>query len=64
MLEALLSMPGGWAVLPFVRLFCGQPSWYLWENEDGTIHHINQGESGEKGPTYALVLFIGPTRCT
>ena len=47
MLEALVSMPGGSAVLPFVRLFYGQPSRYLWEDEDEAIHHIHQGEGGE-----------------
>ena len=58
MLEALVSMPGGSAVLPFVRLFYGQPSRYLWEDEEGAIHHIHQGEGGEQGdpPTYALAL--------
>ena len=32
-----------------VRMFCGQPSSYLWEGDDGTVHHIEQGELGEQG---------------
>ena len=57
MLEALVSMPGGSAVLPFVRLFHGQPSRYLWEDEDGAIHHIHQGEGGEQGDPLMPLLF-------
>ena len=57
MSEALVSMPGGSAVLPFVRLFYGQPSRYLWEDEDGAIHHIHQGEGGEQGDPLMPLLF-------
>ena len=57
MLEALVSMPGGSAALPFVRLFYGKPSWYLWEDEDGAIHHIHQGEGGEQEDAVTPLLF-------
>ena len=50
-------MPGGSAVLPFVRLFYGQPSRYLWEDEDGAIHHIHQCEGGEQGDPLMPLLF-------
>ena len=46
MLEALIAMPGGSEALPFVRSFYGQPSSYVWEDEFGEIHHIDQGEGG------------------
>ena len=63
MLEALMAMPGGSAALPFVRLFYGQPSRYLWEDEDGDVHHIYQGEGGEQGDALMPLLFsLGPTR--
>ena len=57
MLEALVAMPGGSAALPFVRLFYGQPSRYLWEDEDGDVHHIYQGEGGEQGDALMPLLF-------
>ena len=41
----------------FVRLFYGQPSRYLWEDEDGAIHHIHQGEGGEQGDALMPLLF-------
>ena len=25
------------------RMFYGQPSSYLWKEDDGTVHHIEQG---------------------
>ena len=46
MLEALMAMPRGSAAL---RLFYGQPSRYVWEDDSGNIHHILQGEGGEQG---------------
>ena len=49
MLEGLLTVDGGSQVLPFVRIFCGAHSQYLWEDEEGTTHVIEQGEGGEQG---------------
>ena len=46
MLEALMIVEGGPAIMPFVRMLYGQPSSYLWEGDDGTVHHI-EGEGGE-----------------
>ena len=34
--------------LPFVRMFYGRPSEYLWEDDSGTVHRIPQGEGGER----------------
>ena len=51
-----MAMPGGFEALPHVRLFCGQPSRYLWEDESGNVHHIHQGKGGEQGD--ALMPFL------
>ena len=58
MLEALMAMPGGSEALPFVRSFYGQPSRYVWEDELGEVHHINQGEGGEQGDALMPLLFF------
>ena len=57
MLEALMAVPGGSEALPFVRSFYGQPSRYVWEDELGEVHHINQGEGGEQGDALMPLLF-------
>ena len=49
MLGALRDVEGGSQALPFVRLFYGQPSRYLWEDSVGVVHHVDQGEGGEQG---------------
>ena len=50
MLEALMRVEGGPAIMPFVRMFYGQPSSYLWEGDDGTVHH-------KQGDPLMLLLF-------
>ena len=57
MLEGLHSVPGGAEALPFVRMFYGQPSRYLWEDNSGTVHTIHQGEGGEQGDVFMPLLF-------
>ena len=48
--------------LPFVRLFCGQPSTYLWEDDDNIVHSIPQGEEGERGdPLMPLRVILAHT---
>ena len=49
MLEGLLRMEDGDQILPFVRMFHGSPSTYLWEDEMGVVQHIPPGEGGEQG---------------
>ena len=49
MLEGLPSIEGGGSILPFVLQFYGNPSSYLWEDDEGTIHEIRQGEGREQG---------------
>ena len=57
MLQALLSMARGSAAIPFVRMFYGQASTYLWEDDEGRVHHIEQGEGGEQGDPMMPLLF-------
>ena len=57
MLEGLERVVGRSAVLPFVRLFYSSPSAYLWEDEDGEVHTIHQGEGGEQGGALMPLLF-------
>ena len=48
MLQGLMGMDGGDRILPFVRMFYGEPSTFLWEDDLGGVHHILQGEGGNK----------------
>ena len=49
MLRGLLEVEGGGAALPFVRMFYGSPSEHLWEDDEGTVHRIPQGEARRTG---------------
>ena len=40
MLEGLMRVDSGSSALPFVRLFYGSPSEYLWDDATGTVHTI------------------------
>ena len=42
MMDGLSSRCGGEAI-PFVRMFCGSPSKYIWEDGEGVEHSILQG---------------------
>ena len=57
MLRGLLSVGDGGKVLPFVRMFYGQRSIFLWEDEVGDVHDIPQGEGGEQGDPLMPLLF-------
>ena len=50
-------MERGDALLPFVSQFCGSPSMHLWEDEEGGVHEIRQGEGGEHGDALMPALF-------
>ena len=59
-LDGLLNVANCGAVLPFVRMFHGGPSSYLWEDSAGTVHTIRQGEGGEQGHALMpLLLALG-----
>ena len=64
MLRGLMSLPSGGRLLPFVRMFCGQPSVFLWEDETGEVHHIQQGEGGEQGDPLMPLLTLSPSACS
>ena len=57
MMTGLIRVEGGSAALPFVRMFYGAPSEYLWEDSCGTVHRIPQGEGGEQGDALMPLLF-------
>ena len=57
MLEGLRQLPVGNTVLPFVRLFYGCQSRYLWECVGGEIHHIPKGEGEEQGDAMMPLLY-------
>ena len=57
MLDGLRQVEGGPASLPFVRMFHGTPSEHLWEDSDGVVHSIPQGEGGEQGDPMMPLLF-------
>ena len=44
-------------MLPFVSQFHGRPSSYLWDDEDGQVHEIVQGEGGEQGDPLMREIF-------
>ena len=57
----LERVPGGGAASPFVRLFYSEPSAYIWEDDDGVVHTIHQGEGGEWGvPLHATLILRQP----
>ena len=41
-MTGLLRVEGGSAALPFVRMFYGAPSEYLWDDSCGTVHSAQQ----------------------
>ena len=47
MLDGSRSVAGGDSALPFVLQFYGNPSSYLWDDDQGETHEIMQGEGGE-----------------
>ena len=44
-------------VLPFVRLFYGRQSTFLWSDAEGHVHEIQQGEGGEQGDPLMPALY-------
>ena len=61
MLQALMSIERGSAAISFVRMSYGQASTYLWEDDEGHVHRIEQGEGGEQGDP---MMPIGSAYCT
>ena len=44
-------------MLPFVKLFYGTPSSFLWEDDSGTVHSVRQGEGGVQRNALMPLLF-------
>ncbi len=57
MLSGLMRMPNAQRALPFVRMFYGEASEYLWYDDEGRCHSIHQGEGGEQGDPLMPALF-------
>ena len=55
--SGLLDVEGGGQALPFVWMFYGSPSSYIWEDSCGVAHTIRQGEGGEQGDALMPLLF-------
>ena len=61
MVEGLTRVPGGGAVLPSVHLFFAEPSSYVWEDENGTVHTIlTRRRRRARGSSHAPSLLLGP----
>ena len=54
MLAKLLEVPGLRPLLPFVRAIYSQPSRYVWRDEVGRRHEVQQHEGGEQGDLLTL----------
>ena len=50
MFRGVADMCDGDKLIPFVRLFYGSLSTYLWEDNSGKVRHVQQGEGGEHPP--------------
>ena len=57
MVSAVHRMPDGDTLLPFILQFCGHPYLHLWEDEEGVVHEIQEGEGGEQGDPLMPALF-------
>ena len=57
MLHGLMNVPIVNRCLPFVRMFYGQASQYIWHDRTGHPHLISQGEGGEQGDPLMPALF-------
>ena len=57
MMCAVQRMPDGETILLFVLQFYGHHSTHLWEDEEGVVREIPQGEGGEQGDPLMPALF-------
>ena len=55
--DKLLAVPKLQSLVPFVRLFYGSPTTYLWEDELDNSREAKQGEGGEQGDALMPALF-------
>ncbi len=57
MLESLKALPNASSLLPFVAMFYGHTSEYLWTDNDGEVWSVEQGDGGEQGDPLMPALF-------
>ena len=57
MLSALAERPELAGLTPFAALFYGTPSTYVFYDEEGRAHDVQQGEGGEQGDPLMPSLF-------
>ena len=57
MLGAVRDLPTGHCLIPYLLLAYGRQSVYLWEDEEGNVHEVQQGEGGEQGDALMPALF-------
>ena len=57
MLQGLRDVPEANRCLPFVEMFYGAPSQYIWHSATGEAHIISQAEGGEQGDPLMPALF-------
>ena len=57
MLSKIKSLPGARRLLLFLLLPYGSKLEYLWEDENGAVSHVEQGEGGEQGDPLMPYLF-------
>ena len=57
MLGAVADLPNAHRLIPYLMLSYGQQSTYLWEDHDGEVCDILQGEGGEQGDALMPALF-------
>ena len=60
MLQGLRDVPEANRCLPFVKMFYGAPSHYIWHSATGEAHIISQTQGGEQGdPLLSALLSLG-----
>eukprot|EP00959_Pyramimonas_sp_CCMP1952_P010182 212872-Pyramimonas_sp.AAC.1 len=57
MLHGLAGLPAASSALPFYRMFHGPRSQYLWTDQHGDAHVVEQAEGGEQGDPLMPALF-------
>ena len=57
MLQGFRDVPEANRCLPFVKMFYGAPSHYIWHSATGEAHIISQAEGGEQGDPLMPALF-------
>ena len=57
MLKAVVNLPTAHRLLPYVKMWYGTTSQYIWHDAQGQPHVVEQGEGGEQGDSLMPALF-------